>query len=39
MYMIDPNAFMNTVVAVILGAAVLLLGVTVFASWLGQRGA
>ncbi len=38
MYSIDPNAFMNTVLAVIVGTAVLLLGATVFASWLGKRG-
>ena len=38
MYMIDANVFMNVVVAAILGAAVLLLGVTLFASWLGKRG-
>ena len=38
MYSIDPNAFMNTVVAVILGTAALLFVVTVAASWLGGRG-
>lgn len=38
MYSIDPNAFMNTVVAAILGVAALLFVVTVFASWLGKRG-
>ena len=38
MYSIDPNTFMNAVVAVILGAAALFLVVTAFASWLGKRG-
>jgi mono/diheme cytochrome c family protein len=38
MYYIDANVFMNAVVAVILGTAVLLLAVTVFASVRGKRG-
>jgi mono/diheme cytochrome c family protein len=38
MYSIDANTFMNAVVLGILGAAILLLGVTLFASWLGKRG-
>ena len=38
MYMIDATVFMNVVVAAIVGTAVLLLGVTLLASWLGKRG-
>ena len=38
MYAIDPNTFMNAVLAIILGTAALLFVVTVGASWLGGRG-
>ena len=38
MYYIDPNAFMNSVLAAIVGTAVLLLAATMFASCLGKRG-
>lgn len=39
MYYIDANVFMNAVVAVILGTAIVLLGATLFASGvLGKRG-
>jgi hypothetical protein len=38
MYSIDTNVLMNAVVAAILGAALLLFGVTLFAAWLGKRG-